>query len=513
VLDETVRGRVAGVTATRRVAGVTATRREVLDAVVAAVRTSGARWGWQGAAGARDRWLGATDAADLDLWVAADGRSAVDDALDALPSARVADAHDPRRLQHVSRAVETADGLAVVDTTFGDLRVGPVLLLPGAAVRSDGAAQPQLTGVAAAADLLVRPLLRARIPEAARVEQARAAWAAAEPVERADAGALWAHELGAGLSAEIVAVLDGATPEPGLATRARRLLLRRTVAPAGVTAAWSQRHAVLPAGRSAGPLGLRTRGVVVVLVGTDGSGKSTVADGLADRLHRCGFATRSAYFGMARGNLPGVSLARRLLGVAAAGDGAPTPPAAAPPAAMPAVLVPATGPDDAPPADAGDPRAGLDHPGVRRLAAWYYAAEYCWRYVSTVSPGVRRREIVICDRYVYDLRESPWPGSLASRVAEAVIPAPDVVALPDAPDGVIHARKPERSPQEQAAQQDRFRALAAGGPARVAEVVVDTSGADDDGIADLVAAVVTAAHRPRRARRVTPPGRSRYAAS
>ena len=31
-------------------------------------------------------------------------------------------------LQHVSRAVETEHGLAVVDTTFGDLRVGPVLV-------------------------------------------------------------------------------------------------------------------------------------------------------------------------------------------------------------------------------------------------------------------------------------------------------------------------------------------------------------------------------------------------
>ena len=147
---------------------------------------------------------------------------------------------------------------------------------------------------------------------------------------------------------------------------------------------------------------------------------------------------------------------------------------------------------------------------MRRLAAWYYAAEYCWRYLTAVSPGVRRRDVVICDRYVYDLRESPWPGSLASRVAEILVPAPDVLVLPDAPIGAIHARKPERSLPEQAAQQGRFRDLVASTPARVAEVVVDTSGADDDGVADVVAAVVTAAHRPRRAPRTAPAVRSPF---
>jgi hypothetical protein len=86
-------------------------------------------------------------------------------------------------------------------------------------------------------------------------------------------------------------------------------------------------------------------------------------------------------------------------------------------------------------------------------------------------------------------------------VVEAVVPAPDVLVLPDAPVELIHARKPERSFADQAAQQNRFRALVASRPARVAEVLVDTSGADDDGVADVVAAVVTAAHAPRRRRR------------
>lgn len=491
-------------------AGRSATRAQVLDALTTALDGARARWGWQGASGARDRWLDATDASDLDVWCDAASRVAVDAALDAWPSARVADARDPRRLQHVSRAVETEHGLAVVDTTFGDLRVGPVLLLPGDEVRATEGPAPVLTGVAAAADLLVRPLLRGRIPEESRVDEARRAWAAAPAQARADATALWARELGVGLSTQVVSVLDGAPPPGGLASSARKHLLRRTVAPSGLRAAWVQRHSVLPAGRAAGPLGLRTRGVVVVLVGTDGAGKSTVADGLADRLRACGFEVRTAYFGMARGNLPGVGLARKLLGIAAAGDGAEDVAAEQPESAPVARVEPVepvapvaaepSNPVD-PTSDPRDPRAGLAHPGIRRLAAWYYAAEYAWRYARTVAPGVRRRAVVICDRYVYDLRESPWPGSPASVVVEAVVPAPDVLVLPDAPIEQIHARKPERPLAEQAAQQGRFRALLASRPARVAEVVVDTSGADDDGVADLVTAVVTAAHRPRRAGR------------
>jgi len=495
-------------TARLRVAGVHATRDQVVAALVDVLDQHGSRWAWQGARIARERWTGATDAADLDLWCDADTVRGVAEAIDGWPAARVADAHDPRRLRHVSHAVETEHGLAVLDVTFGDLRVGAVLLVPGSDVTADG---ERLTGVAAAADLLLRPLLRGRVPDAQRIDEARAGWATATDDERRDAERRWSDEISVELAPQVVAVLAGGPAAADLASRCRRELLRRTLAPSGVRAAWSQRHAVLPAGRAAGPLGLRTRGVVVVLVGTDGSGKSTVAAELSSRLERAGFGVRSAYFGMARGNLPGVGLARRLLGVAPAGDGADVNAAAAEhPSAEDLIALDSSdatmSTDEASPTrvveagsdDPPGPSRDLDHPGVRRLAAWYYAGEYVVRYLTTVSPGLRRRQVVVCDRYVYDLRESPWPGSMASRFLERVVPAPDVLVLPDAPVELIHARKPERSFADQSAQQHRFRALLESRPARVAEVRVDTSGDDQDGVADVVAAVVTAAHRPRR---------------
>ena len=77
------------------------------------------------------------------------------------------------------------------------------------------------------------------------------------------------------------------------------------------------------------------------------------------RLESYGFTTRTAYFGMARGNLPGVALARKVLGVPEPG-----------------------GEDKSKPAGADERRHGrpLDHPGLRKAAAWFYALEYGWRY-------------------------------------------------------------------------------------------------------------------------------------
>ncbi|WP_239143346.1 hypothetical protein [Actinoplanes philippinensis] len=655
-------GKIAAEQVSRHVAG----RAEIRDTITAVLDDAGTDWAWQGPAGAPERWVADNGPADLDVWCAA-GRQSPDPVAAlarAYPSAVIADAADPRRLRHTGVAVVTDTGLGVVDFTHGDLRVGPILLIPAAEVTVDPAAH-RLTGAAAVADLLVRPVLRGRIPGPERLAEAREAWTAATPTGRTALARRLTAQLGAAVAADLIAAAGGALPDPRLPRRARLRLAARSLAPATIGATWAQRHSIRPAGPSAGPLGLRTRGVVVALVGTDGSGKSTVAAMLGDRLRSRGFPTSQAYFGMARGNLPGVALARRLLNVGstapplaldaavplaldaapplavdagqrlapsvgpaadhglasaagpaadhglasaagpaanhglasaagpAAGHGlAPTaaseagpgrtstggPVAAAAdtsgpqapvatasalgsasetdttsvsesgrPTEMetssvsgrmgemrtgsgsdrPTMAVAGTGPDSEGvgrrpdgegvgrrldgdgdgggrngPDGEGGGRNGLDHRRLRRVAAWYYAGEYGWRYLRHVLPALVRGRVVIADRWVYDLRESPWPGSAAARVAEVLVPAPDLLVLPDAPIDVIHRRKPERSVAEQRQQQERFHSLLAESPARCAEMVIDTSGpASGDRVADVVAAVVEAAHRPRGRRR------------
>ena len=111
-----------------------------------------------------------------------------------------------------------------------------------------------------------------------------------------------------------------ASPPTDLAKRARRVLLRRTLVPSGLAAAWKQRRSILPGGPAQrGHWGTGRAALWWRAVGTDGSGKSTVADELEQHLQRLGFTTRTAYFGMARGNLPGVGIARQMLGIATPG--------------------------------------------------------------------------------------------------------------------------------------------------------------------------------------------------
>ncbi|MER7072451.1 hypothetical protein [Terrabacter sp. NPDC000476] len=446
--------------------------RAVLDA-------SGLRWAWQGESGAVDGWAAATDAKDLDVWVEDAGARtrAVQAVLDVEFGARIAHADDPARLRHTVWAAETTDGLAVVDLTVGDLSVGAVRLLAGDDVLVSprpGPHGPVLGGAARVADLVVRRLLRGGAPSPARLEEARIALRDSDAHETTLVRALLERTLGR-TAGPVLAALAGADLPASVPARARRRLLSETVR-TGLPAAARQWRSVVPSGPLAGPAGLRRRGTVVVLVGTDGSGKSTIAAELTQRLERAGLPTASAYFGMAHGNLPGVVLARRLLGVAPAGDRAGTPQS--------------TSPSTKP--------GGLDHATVRRAAAWFYAAEYVWRWSTAVAPHLVRGRVVVVDRWVWDLRESPWPGSRASAWLERAVPRPDVVALGDAPAALIHARKPERSEAEQARQQAHFHGILAGRPARCAEVVVDTSGASADACGPLVAAVVAAAHtRPR----------------
>ena len=446
-------------------------RARLLAALTDALDARGVAWAFQGALDAPARWVLASGNADLDLWVAGPDRTAAAAVLADLGGARVVAADDPTRLRHESWWLD-ADGPAIVDLTVGDLRVGPVTLCDEAAVctsRVDGL--PFLAGAAAAMDRLVRPLLRGRVPDDARLLDARDAWRTADFAQRLRAMCTLHDGLGARLGADIADVLAGGPCPPGLPARCRRRLVRRTLAPRALRATVAQRGTILPT-RRPGPVGLRTVGTLVVLVGTDGSGKSTVARDLTDALRTRGYRVHSAYFGMARGNLPGVGLARRILGVAPAAE--------------------TTEPARPTPDTCAEASA---HPRLRALAAWYYALEYGWRYATTVLPAVARREVVVCDRYVYDLRWSPAPGSRAEAFARRIVGRPAVLAVPDADAACIFARKPERTLADITAQQDGFRRLAAERPASCANLLVDTSGATPDPVALLVRAVVEATHR------------------
>ena len=110
---------------------------------------------WQGPLGAAEQWRVSTGPADLDIWCDDAAYAHLDALLTDLGAARVQHADRAGRLRHTSYALETIDGLAVIDLTRGDLAVGPVQMVPADLVRttmSTGTwAAPRLAGAAAAA--------------------------------------------------------------------------------------------------------------------------------------------------------------------------------------------------------------------------------------------------------------------------------------------------------------------------------------------------------------------------
>jgi thymidylate kinase len=452
-------------------------RLELVRALCRGLLEANVTWAFQGTSDAPATWVEATDAKDLDLWVASRDAGAASEVLASLGAVRVAHADDPRRLQHSSWWLDVDGTGAVIDVTAGPLAVGPVVLCPEAGITTSLRVDqsiglvPMLSGVSSAMDLVVRPLLRGRHPGPERLHAGRRAWRRASPSERELCSRQLVRVLGRSAGAGLD-LLDGDEPSPRAVGRLRRALVVETLRPRSLGATWRQRWSILPCRRGVGPAGIRSNGVLVVFVGTDGSGKSTLASEATSRLEGAGFVVRGAYFGMARGNLPGVDALRRLLGVAPVDGEQPH--------------------GDAPePASAEAPA----HPHLRKVAAWYYAFEYAWRWATKVALPVRRGEVVICDRYVYDLRWSPAPGSRAAALAQHLVGRPDVIVLPDAPAASIHARKPERTVAEIVEHQAAFRSLLAEGPARTAALIADTSGADPDPAADVIGAVVAAAHR------------------
>lgn len=438
-------------TTTIRTSSLELTRLQVVQRMSAALADH--RWAFQGAAAALRTWVADHTLADLDIWVADESVGAMDDAVSRLGGVLVCATSDPRRLRHRQYWLPTShtEGTgAIVDVTVGDLRVGPTLLVPAEAVTTRmgdlpcgayaGVRAPVLSGVARVADLALRPLLRGRVVDGLRRCDAVNEYCSLTDAERAAVRETLRSIVGKQSAIVVERWLAGAADTDEMAavvTVARRRLAGASLSPRSALATWRQRSLILPTRRK-GPAGLRSSGVVVALVGTDGSGKSTTAERLGAELEHAGFTVRHEYFGMARGNLPGVGLIRTL-----AGGGDTT---AAPGRTETSEAATA----------AGTPK----QPSMlHQAASWVYVLDYWWRAARRVRPALRRGEVVLCDRWVSDLRTHPAPGSPAARVAEWLVGAPHVFVLADAPIEEIVARKQERTPAEATAEQEGLRTV------------------------------------------------------
>jgi thymidylate kinase len=175
---------------------------------------------------------------------------------------------------------------------------------------------------------------------------------------------------------------------------------------------------------------IRPRGVLVVLVGPDGSGKTTLSELLCKRFGVTHVPATPVYLGAQKPLLPtrlwSQKLRRRF--------GSP---------------------------NRVKPVKDVDrHQRLRGLI--HILADKWLRYLVYVRPRLARGEVVVLDRYFYDLRAFPHPlvrVPWIEALVMSVIPEPAVTFCLRADPAVIAARKNELTPAETARQIELNRGL------------------------------------------------------
>ena len=219
----------------RSVRPIRPTRGELLELLTAALpapATGGGEAAWQGPVGAPRNWRYSTGAADLDIWCDPVAYHRLDDA-----AARASGRPRPAR-----RRPPPPPALLLRDRDERrPRRRRPHPRRPPGRTGAHGArgrrpraherGRPASVGHAAAADLFVRPLLRGRIVDDARLAQARAAWAQASQAERSALIGRSRASSGAASPPASQSTLDGATPDKALVSAARKALDARLPPP------------------------------------------------------------------------------------------------------------------------------------------------------------------------------------------------------------------------------------------------------------------------------------------
>ena len=206
------------------------------------------------------------------------------------------------------------------------------------------------------------------------------------------------------------------------------------------------------------------RGVLIVVVGVDGSGKSTLVADTTKGLNEALLATVSVYCGSVRENSALVSYLRKF--------------------------------SQRNNRQSSGPAKVQQLTISRRFQLILLAADGIWRYWTRVRPLLKQGANVVCDRWMCDLRLEPQPGWPAlAAVAERFVGRPNVAVLADPPVDVIARRSTESPLQRASLYQATYRVwLDRQHVSR--QVRCDTSSHENVPSAAIVAAVVAAKAAP-----------------
>ncbi len=238
---------------------------------------------------------------------------------------------------------------------------------------------------------------------------------------------LLAQAIGPSRAARIERALETGRVENLLSER-RGIITYRALRGSGRMVGWHIRH-----GLRLLSLAFRRRGALAVVLGPDGSGKTTLIDAVVQGLGPLGFKSERVYFGATSPLLPTKRLLRWL-------------------------------------------RHGRRHEAEQAerrvqnretsktdlsyfLGTIHTMLDQWLRYWVLTRPKLARSRILLCDRYFYDALATPAPRGLKGVLdwlALKLTPRPDIVfVLTDSPEA-IYARKPELSVAEIARQQRHY---------------------------------------------------------
>ena len=173
---------------------------------------------------------------------------------------------------------------------------------------------------------------------------------------------------------------------------------------------------------------VRPTGFFVVVLGPDGTGKSTAAGLVISKLERA--FRRTWRFHWRPGLLPKLGLAK---------------------------------PTDEPESTTSLPPQSSRYRGAISLARFaYYWLDFCAGYWLRVYPRKARSTLIVGERYFPDVLVNPARYGFAvprwlMRLAARGVPSPDLIVLLTDEPGVIYARKPELSPSTLHAQLEAYR--------------------------------------------------------
>lgn len=364
-------------------------------------------------------------------------------------------------LNHDVYVFPCGDGPLQVDVTIGDLMVGPLILAREQMMLASLTSEGRLSGLPLVADLLLRPLARGKRVSGARLEQAVEAWRALRGAERDAVQTRLSGDAGAAVARACREVLEGTDRQTQLSGRLRRAQLRRAVSSYGAFRIACRKLMLACTGsllRWSRPFGRYHKGLLVAFVGTDGVGKSSSIEGVREALAAQRSACVTCYLGRGRGNLPGLDTVRNAVGRKVRSGG-------------PAGNV-------------------YRYPVLNKLVTWYYVAEYCLRLIKPWWRARLSGQIVLCDRYFYDLALIPGHSRTAVRVSRGVLPRPDVIVMLEASARVIHSRKQERTLSTIEQQQQTLREIVDGGFARGRSLALRTDELSPPEVADRLMRVI-----------------------